>query len=373
MTVPRPFGTRAAPGRAIAFGFTVALCALGMAPSRVAHAGGDADSLRFSGFAEASVQSSTASRDGAIVGSLYGRQQGQFSLDAFELGLDRPVAADRTMAGFTLRMIYGGSATSIHAAGLDVGPLADLTQAFVTLNHPTRSGAVQVSAGKLSSMLGLEVIESVLNPNLSAGNQFIFLEDFTHVGLDVNWIISPQWGARACITNGWDLAVDNNRAQSFMAHVAYTPDPSTSITCSGYAGPEQAENNHDARTGGELLVSRSLGASSFAVQADAGHEAGIDASWWGAGAWVTLGLGATNAVALRVDHVDDEDGARTSGLLGYPALTRQRLSSLTLTLNHQPAQGLLVRPEIRYDRSDRRVYNRDRAQLTLAVGAAYRY
>ena len=65
----------------------------------------------------------------------------------------------------------------------------------------------------MASMMGLEVIESTLNPNLSVGNQFIFLEDFTHTGLDVNWTIDPRWSVRACVLNGWDVAVDNNRRE----------------------------------------------------------------------------------------------------------------------------------------------------------------
>ena len=76
------------------------------------------------------------------------------------------------------------------------------------------------------------------------------------------------------------------------------------------------------------------------------------------------------ALALRGDHLDDTDGARTSGALGYPALACQQLSSLTATLNLRRSSGVLVRPEVRYDHSDQQAFDGHGDQLTFAIGAA---
>jgi hypothetical protein len=219
-------------------------------------------------------------------------------------------------------------------------------------------------------MMGLEVIESTLNPNLSVGNQFIFLEDFTHTGLDVNWTINPRWSTRWCVVNGWDVAVDNNQSSSLMGRVGFVPDASTNLAVLGYYGPEQAGNSSDPRYGGEFLGSRTFGRHSLTVQLDDGRDDAVSATWWGAGAWLTLGLGSGTTLALRADVVDDSNGARTSGVLGYPALNAQKLGSLTATLNLRPVTGLIVRPEVRYDHSDQLAFDGHDDQVTFAIGGA---
>ena len=81
-------------------------------------------------------------------------------------------------------------------------------------------------------------------------------------------------------------------------------------------------------------------------------------------------------MALRGDYVDDKDGFRTSGVLGYPANTRNKFGSGTLTLNIKKWDSALIRPEIRYDRSNLTVFQDSdgalhRDQLTFALGVSY--
>jgi len=328
------------------------------------------DSLRFSGFVEASGQHATRHENRLITGRLYGQRHDQFSLNAFEIGIERPIDEHRLMAGFTVRLMYGASATRIHAAGLALGSQEDLVQAFVTLNRPTRSGSLQLSAGKFASIMGFEVVESTLNPNLSIGNQFVFLEDLSHVGIEANWNANAMWAFRACVVNGWDLAVDNNSGKTAMGRLTWSLQPGTSVALLGYAGPEQAENENDLRRGGEILATTALGAMTATVQVDAGFEDGIDASWWGAGLWWSIPVGPGVTLALRGDRIDDFDGARTSGVLGFPALDAQRLDSVTATFNYRPVPDLIVRPEVRWDRSSHAVYNGAHEQATVALGIA---
>lgn len=331
------------------------------------------DSLQISGFVSATYQAATQEVNREIVGRLFARDQSQFSLEAFELGLDRPVASNRRSAGVTVRMLFGSAAQFTQSAGLQLGPQADLTQAFAVVNFPTRTGNVQVSAGKMATMMGLEVIESTLNPNLSVGDQFMFVENFTHLGLDVNWTINPRWSTRWCVLNGWDVAVDNNSSSSVMGHVTYAPDDRTSLALLGYYGPEQADNSRDPRYGAEFLGTRTIGAHSFALQLDQGRDDAVHADWWAAGLWATLALHPGTSLALRADYLDDADGARTSGALGYPALNGQRLGSLTATLNFHPVDGFMIRPEIRYDRSNQAAFDANDDQVTYAIGMSYTF
>jgi len=71
--------------------------------------------------------------------------------------------------------------------------------------------------------------------------------------------------------------------------------------------------------------------------------------------------------------VNDENGARTSGILGFPANTGQRFGSATATLNVRAWPGALVRPEVRYDRSTLPAYAGRRDQVTFALAVAYLY
>lgn len=329
--------------------------------------------IRVTGFVEGSYAWASNAAGRTIVGGLYQRDQNQFIANAFELGVDKPVRADTVSAGFTTRALFGRSATPIRAAGLGLGGEGDLTQAFGTLNLPTASGAVQLSLGKMATMLGLEVIESIGNPNLTAGNQFVFVENFTDVGLDVNWIVDSKVSLRGRILNGWDVAEDNNEALSFMGRIGWTPNERASIAVTGFVGPEQADNVGDRRYGGEMLATLRRGAHALTLQGDLGREEGIDARWWAAGAWLVLGLVPGYDLALRADVLDDEDGARTSGVLGYPAHDGQRLTTATATLNVRVFDGALVRPEIRHDRSTLDAFDGHDSQVTFALGAAFVY
>lgn len=170
--------------------------------------------------------------------------------------------------------------------------------------------------------------------------------------------------------NGWDVAVDNNTSKTLMGRLAWAPRTGTSVAVLGYAGPEQSGNASDLRRGGEILATAPIGRTTATVQFDAGSEDGIDASWWGAGGWWTIPVGSTGTLALRGDVMDDKDGARTSGVLGFPTLDAQRLVSFTTTFNWSLVPNLIVRPEIRYDRSSQDVYDGAQDQVTLAVGAA---
>ena len=71
--------------------------------------------------------------------------------------------------------------------------------------------------------------------------------------------------------------------------------------------------------------------------------------------------------------MNDENGARTSGVLGFSPNTGQRFGSGTATLNIRSWPNAVVRPEVRYDRSTLRTFNGKNDQVTVALGVAYLY
>jgi hypothetical protein len=229
---------------------------------------------------------------------------------------------------------------------------------------------VQLKIGRVPSLMGLEVIETVANANWSVGSQFMYVENFTNLGLSIESRLTRALDFQLRMFNGWDLVRENNAGKSYMARVGITIDSLTSIALLGYAGPEQAGNAADRRSGGEVLLFRKFGGTSLWLQADIGSEDPA-ASWSAVGAWLTFPLGGTTTLALRGDYLNDGDGARTSGVLGLPAHTGQELTTLTATVNVRAFTDALVRPELRYDHSTLAVFNGEQSQVTLGLSIAY--
>src|SRR5438132_9442563 len=305
--------------------------------------------FKLSGFAEASYAYSGRSLgDTAIVGRLYDRLQNRFTLNALAVVLDRPYDPAKLSAGFHTELLVGQDATVIQSNGLFAGAATpvpvDVPHLYVTLNVPTASGnGLQLKVGRIPTLLGLEVIETYANPNWSEGNQFIYVENFTALGVSVETKFNNHLDAQFRVINGWDQVSDNNRRKSLMGRVGIYPDAATSLGIVGFWGPEEAGINGANRYGIEGLLSRKLGKATVWVQGDYGKEQANaalpdptqDAQWWALGGWVTYDFSTSLGLALRGDYVNDQNGARSSfnGLVGFPANTGQKFGSGTATLN----------------------------------------
>jgi hypothetical protein len=265
---------------------------------------------------------------------------------------------------------------------LSLGNQGDITQLYVTLNIPTPNGnGVQLKLGKMVTLMGVEVIEDVVNPNWSEGNQFIFVENFTALGLSAEYTFNKYVETQLRLINGWDVVEDNNRGKSFMGRVGLHPDSASVIGIVGYYGPEEP-NSSAKRYGVDVLLNRKLGRKTTAwLQGDYGTEQANsalplptrDAHWWALGGWLTYDFTSKLELALRGDYLDDKQGARTSGAFGFPVQTGQKLGSGTATLNVRVWAHSLVRPELRYDRSSLRVFGGHKDQVTFALSIAYLY
>jgi hypothetical protein len=345
--------------------------------------------VNLSGYVTTSYTYSTRHTGGAgspIVGRLYDRFHDQIELNAAKLTLDKPVATDKWDAGAHVDLLFGQNAPVLQSAGLNLGTNGDVEQAYATVNIPAGAGKyVQFKAGKFVTLLGLEVIEDVVNPNLSEGNQFIYVENFTMTGLRLDAKPDPKVDVELALINGWDVVQDNNSKKSFMGRLGITPDTLTTIGVVGYFGNEKAAvagvTPSGNRYGLDLLVTRKVGKATLNLQGDYGEEkdlpaVGQTAKWWAAGLWAAVDVSPILTVALRGDYMDDKDGARTSGVLGFPVNTGQKFGSGTFTLNIKRWDAVLIRPEIRYDRSNLLVFpatdgTLHKDQVTFALGASY--
>lgn len=317
--------------------------------------------------------------DSVVVGRAYDRHHNSFSLNVVNLTLDRPAPTDRVAAGFHAEAWLGQNAEPVKSVGLDLGPDADIWQAYATLNLPAGAAGnyVQVKAGKLATLLGVEVGEDVLNPNFGISYQDIFLEPFTETGAELDAKLSPKWDAELRVSNGWDQVTDLNQSKTITARVGLTPDEKTLIALSAYAGPEQPRNNTNERAGVQLLGSRKLTPAATAeVQLDYGQEDhaaadGGQSKWYAAGLWLTYDVASSATLALRGDYMNDRNGTRTSGVLGFPVNDGLKVGGVTGTLNIKYWDHALLRPEIRFDRASLPVFGAHQDQLSLALALSY--
>lgn len=166
---------------------------------------------------------------------------------------------------------------------------------------------------------------------------------------------SDRWSGQLHILNGWQTIGDGNDGKSVGAQIAYAYGD-LSLSLNGFLGPELAGNDDDLRLMGDVVLtykatpSLTLGVSGDAARED--RPDGAQVSWMGVGGYLRFAPPASRtALALRGEYYDDEDGA-ISGIA-------QTLKEVTATVEHRPADHLILKLEGRYDRSSAEVFGRD--------------
>lgn len=325
----------------------------------------------------------TTSPNRVITGRSFDREDSQFMFNAFQLQIQRPVATDKWDAGFSSKLFFGQNATLIQSAGLSLGNQGDLEEGYVTLNVPVGNG-LQFKAGKWVTLMGVEVIEDTVNPTWSEGNQFLYAENFTGTGLEVDYKWNDLFDSEVRVYNGWDVVQDNNTAKSLMGRFGITPDSTSNIGIVAYGGPEEASNSHAWRKGVNVVAQKKFtDAFNTWLQFDYGSEdansalpnPNKDAKWWAVGGWAAYDFAPEWGLGFRADYFDDEDGARTSNApftAPYPLNTKNKIETLTMTVNCREWTNVLVRPEIRYDHSSvHNAYGDSKDQVSLGISTAY--
>ena len=202
----------------------------------------EAPAIKISGYAGASYTYSTQPDGRMIVGRLYDRFHDSFVLNVFKLTVERPYDATKLSAGFRGDLLFGQNAEYLKSSGFNLGLDGDVEQLYVVLNIPTSNGnGVQFKFGKMVTLLGLEVIEEVANPNWSVGNQFNFVENLTSTGIEMGVRLSPALDIQLRVDNGWDRLVVPDGHKSFMGRIGLTGG-STTLGLIGYAGNQQPES-----------------------------------------------------------------------------------------------------------------------------------
>lgn len=302
-----------------------------------------------------------------------------FKVDVFELVAQRSASRPRE-SGFRADVALGGSIPRASAAaGLfrDATGAAediDLQQAYATYVAPVGSG-LRVDAGKFVTPCGYEVIEGYdgWNDNATRSILFGYAIPFTHTGVRAAYVMSPRVTATLLLVNGWDNARDNNRGKSVGGQLALTLSPALTAYVSAMTGPERAGDESDARSLLDVVaVWKPSPRLTLGANGDWGTEEGAltpneDATWSGVAGYARLGPYGACALSVRVESFNDADGARTG--------VGQSLSEITLTPEARLSPSLVLRGDLRVDRSNRSVFEKPDGvsdqQTTVLIGAVY--
>lgn len=303
----------------------------------------------------------------------YTSQHDTVLLNAAHLALTGTGAEDAI--AYAIEVDIGSDASVTSGSDDDV----DLQEAYVAYTSKMGLG---LKAGKFVTFSGIEVIESPLNPTISRGFLFGLAEPFTHAGVLLTYKVPtmPELDAAIGVVNGWDVVEDNNDGKTLTAKVGYTT-ASYLATLSGYAGPEQPADGEldpdSVRYMGDLTGMVKIGPVDLWAQVNAGAEEGAsavmegeDARWVGAGLQPVWHLLEKLALGARAEVFSDRQGART----GVP----QNLYNLTLAPAYTIVTGFVVRGELRYDHSNKLVYEDGEAvthqdQVVALTEASYSF
>lgn len=318
-----------------------------------------------------------------------------------ELSLDRPVDADNPF-GFRFDFGVGENPRVAKARSSFSGDWYDLQQVYARLRLPIGNG-LTLRGGKFATIIGTEVIESLMNNHISHSWQFGLAEPFTHLGVLGEYPIIPdRLTATAGIINGWDNVLDRSAGIGGLFGLSGSPTDWLTISGAGTVGQESgrlrsiadfivaAKYNDAASTAG------GFDRFTASLTYDWGHEgqgAGLpESNWHALGATTRVGIIPQLSLAQGFEVFVDPDGARTgtpqtmwstrstiqvSPLAGYYAECRGTDNTRSASRGACWAEGLRIRGEFRHDSSSNPSFYEGAipatSQNTVAVQLGYVY
>jgi len=324
--------------------------------------------------------------------------------------------------GFKLQALYGADARYTHFLGefdrllpeSDRNQI-DLVEANVMVHvHGLTAGGIDIKAGQYSTPLGFETIDPSTNPFYSHSYIFNFGLPLKHTGVLTTSHITPWLDLYLGVDTGVNTTLgphgDNNSAAAVLGGFGLTLlDGDLTVLALTHIGPENAARSflrgynvdgfqryvNDVIVTWKATPKTTLTTEANLIRDDAlgSGASGIPkpANAFGIAQYASYTLTDTVTLNARAELFRDDNGMFVSAYpgndgfvnaeLGLPALVLfaphpTTYSALTLGFTYKPdvpapLTGLMIRPEIRYDRAlgGSRPFNggRDQGSLTLAA------
>ena len=322
--------------------------------------------------------SALKSRDMSIEGRAFDVHHNSFSLNLTEIELEK--VPERGGVGFKVDLAAGDTQDIIVDTIQPVSStgVSDFDRVFqhasISYVAPVGSG-LRFDVGKFVTHIGGETIESIKNRNFSHSFFYSYAIPFQDSGIRMNYAFTPKVYAEAYVLNGWNVTSDNNGGKTIGASIGLTPSPRLSVYANYLGGSERNENDDDWRHLADVqVIYLPTTALQLMVNIDAATEKnalapGRNATWRGVTVYVRPNIKGRFFPTARIEYYDDSDGFTTG--LG------QTLWGYTLTGDVRLGSGLaklLLRPEVRYDKSDAAFFSRrsrfrsEERQVTAGIG-----
>jgi Putative beta-barrel porin-2, OmpL-like. bbp2 len=313
--------------------------------------------------------------------------------------------------GFQIEQGYGTDDAQIHSYGLvdnrapatqfnefNSNPGAgfprnqyDIIQANASLLVPLGTG-LQIKAGKFVTLLSEEVINPTGNLFYTHSYNFAYGVPATNTGVlgiytFPKLINGNDWTFTGGVTRGWNESLrDNNGAVDFMGEMSGNITDKLSMVFNAEEGPEgygiyskgqtvPSGDNSDYWTDLEAIpsykVSDQLTLSADCLYGDAPHSAattiGQSAQWYGVAAYGSYKFNSNFTFNARGEWYRDQGGMTVEGVSAnyYEATVGVQIHPWP---TNDILQWLQFRPEVRYDWSDRTVYNFSHSTAITGAG-----
>jgi hypothetical protein len=135
-----------------------------------------------------------------------------FNVNAVKIALEKALPdKNEWAAGFRIDTMYGSDAAVLSATDPGLGASSEffLEQALVKFRIPVGNG-LDIYAGKFTTFLGYEVIESPANLNFSRGLLFTDAIPLTNTGVYADYKFNSTFEAKLAIVDGWNDSVSDS-------------------------------------------------------------------------------------------------------------------------------------------------------------------
>ena len=361
--------------------------------------------VQFYGWVETGATlNSKQPKDRQNFGRLFDDRANEVMLNQVALTAEQTLAGkpEEFQWGFKLQGMIGTDAHFIHSLGLldTTGHeqiQADIVEAYLNFHVPGLTDAgTDVKAGKFVTLEGAETIDPRTMPFYSHTYIFNFGIPFNHSGVLATLHATKEYDIMFGVTRGMNTSFkDNNSRPAFHGGIGFNLGKLTGAF-STHFGPETPHDNKHYRYLNDLTWTYALDdKQSFITDLNYIKDDAAKAKGYGIAQYYTQKLSETVSWGIRGEIWKDADGfyvAQFANNSDYIRFLRgdnftsdprtvgggsTTYSAITLGLHYnvpvaKPLAGLMLRPEIRYDRSSQTkafVDSKHKSQLTFGLDA----
>src|SRR6267378_838297 len=371
------------------FIFSLALCLAAAAIAGEIETASPTPAPRFtiSGWIDSGITFNPDSpRDNQNFGRLFDDRANEPLLNQLVINFERALAPQPGEFdwGFKLQFMYGSDARFIHSLGLFDHTAAtsivqpDLVEAYLNLHFPIISeGGLDLKLGKFVTLEGAETIDPRSNVFYSHTYIFNFGIPFNNSGFQSVLHVNKYLDLYGGINRGVNISLaDNNASIAFEGGIGLNLlDGNLTTLAITHVGPEDPGDNHDYRYLNDITTTWKINKCLTAItDLNLIYDELLPAWGYGAAQYITYAVNDCLTLGVRGEIWRDEEGffvaqfranndfihvergdplapdpsTHGGGKTTYLAIT----GGVTLKPPMpKPFAGLLIRPEVRYDRA----------------------